>query len=225
MHNLAVKLTNITKQIVSGDISIEILKGVDLEAKKGELLMITGPSGSGKTTLLSIIAGTLRPDSGEILVLGNKLKEMDDDQLTTFRKLNVGFIFQQFHLIKSLNCLENICIPLILNGVDHKEAVERGLIILEQMGLKGKETIKPNHLSGGEQQRIAIGRALIHKPQLLICDEPTSSLDSENGALIMKLLVEAGRSSDRCVVVVTHDKRIFEYADRILIVEDGVMIS
>nr|WP_283248342.1 ABC transporter ATP-binding protein [Parachlamydia sp. AcF125] len=204
---------------------MEILKGIDLVAKKNEMLMITGPSGSGKTTLLSIIAGTVRPTEGEVNVLGSTLTKLDEDELTHFRKTNVGFVFQQFHLIKTLNVLQNVMIPLILNDVPTKEAVERSRELLQQLGLKEKEKAHIAHLSGGEQQRIAIARALVHEPKLLICDEPTSALDAENGARIMQILTDIGKTSDRSVVVVTHDHRIFEYADCLAMMEDGVMMG
>ncbi len=221
----AVELQNVTKGVFSGDVYLDILKGIDLVAKKGELLMITGPSGSGKTTLLSIIAGTVRPTDGEVHVLGSSLTDLNDDELTQFRRINVGFVFQQFHLIKTLTVLQNVMIPLILNGVPKKEAIERSRSILYTLGLKEKEQAHIVHLSGGEQQRIAIARALVHEPKLLICDEPTSALDAENGARIMHILTDVGKRSDRSVIVVTHDHRIFEYADCLAMMEDGVMMG
>lgn len=220
---IAVKIQGLTKRFLVGDFHLEVLRGIDLEVRKGEILMITGPSGCGKTTLLSIIAGTLRFDEGKLTVFNKDLKNLSDDQMTEFRKSHIGFIFQQFHLIKSLNNLENISIPLLLNGMDKHEAMQKAMDMLDIVGLKNKEDLRSYHLSGGEQQRVAIARALVHQPPLLICDEPTAALDADNGARIMQLIREVAKSPHRSVVVVTHDNRIFKYADRIARMEDGLI--
>lgn len=216
---------NVTKRYLSGDFYVDALKGVDLEAKNGEILMIVGPSGCGKTTLLSVIAGTLHFDNGEVSIFNQSLKELTDDQVTEFRRTHIGFIFQQYHLIKTLSAAENITIPLLLNGVNKNIALEKAAEMLKHVGLKGKEKKKPAHLSGGEQQRVAIARALIHEPPLLICDEPTAALDAESGARIMKLLTEIALSKERCIIVVTHDSRIFKYASKIVRMEDGLVVG
>lgn len=221
--NIAVKIQGLTKRFIVGDFNLDVLRGIDLEVKKGEILMITGPSGCGKTTLLSIIAGTLRFDEGKLTVFDKDLKDLSNDQMTEFRKIHVGFIFQQFHLIKSLNNLENISIPLLLNGIDKNEAMQKAMDMLDVVGLKNKEHLRSYHLSGGEQQRVAIARALVHQPPLLICDEPTAALDADNGARIMQLIREVAKSPHRSVVIVTHDNRIFKYADRIARMEDGLI--
>lgn len=221
----AVKIQNLTKRFAVGNFYLDVLRGIDLEVKKGEILMITGPSGCGKTTLLSIIAGTLRFDQGDVKVFDTALKNMSDAQVTEFRKRHVGFIFQQFHLISSLNNIENISVPLLLNAVDKKDALEKATEMLHVVGLKGKEHLRSFHLSGGEQQRVAIARALIHQPPLLICDEPTAALDADNGARIMQLLRDVAKSPERSVIIVTHDNRIFKYADRIARMEDGLIIG
>lgn len=223
MVNIAVELQNISKRYRSGDIYLDALRGIDLKANKGEILMITGPSGCGKTTLLSIMAGTLRFDSGEVIIFGTKLSQLDDQQITDFRKTHVGFIFQQFHLLKALNTVENIAIPLLLNGWSRDEGLKKAAEMLTKVGLNGKEEIKPLRLSGGEQQRVAIARALVHEPSLVICDEPTASLDAANGAKIMELLAQVAKASSRCVIIVTHDHRIFKYADTLVSMEDGVI--
>lgn len=223
--NVAVEVLDVTKRFLSGDIYIEVLKGVDLEALKGEILMIIGPSGSGKTTLLSVIAGTLRFDSGDVIIFNTSLKKLNEQEATAFRKNHIGFVFQQYHLIYSLNVIENISIPLIINGIDRKQALNKAVEMLEKVGMKGKEYSKPPHLSGGEQQRVAIARALIHDPPLLICDEPTASLDSENGMRVMKLIRDVAKSPDRCVIVVTHDPRIYSFSDKIVRMEDGLNIG
>lgn len=217
----AVQVRNVTKTFQSGKDVVHALRDVNFDARYGELLMIVGPSGCGKTTLLSVIAGTLKFNSGEIEVIGNSLGGMTESELTAFRKKNIGFIFQQFHLISTLSCLENVSIPLILNGLSRKDAETRAAEILEQVGMKGREGDSPKSLSGGQQQRIAIARALVHNPSLLICDEPTSALDAENGEKIMELLVKVAENPNRSVIIVTHDSRIFKYASRIAKMDDG----
>ncbi len=224
-RSIAVHVRNASKTYQENGNVVQALKNVNLDARKGELLMIVGPSGCGKTTLLSIIAGTLKFNSGEVDVLGKSLHEMPEAEITEFRKKHVGFIFQQFHLIKTLNILENISVPLILNGVKWSDALEKAAEMLAKIGLKGREYDSPKNLSGGQQQRIAIARALVHEPQLLICDEPTSALDAETGSKILELITAIAKSSERCVIIVTHDSRIFKYADRLAKMDDGRVIS
>jgi len=187
--------------------------------------MIVGPSGSGKTTLLSVLAGTLRADSGEVNLFGTMLTGSSDSLVTKFRKENIGFIFQQFNLIPTLTCLENVSLPLILNKVSRKEAEKRSLQALEEVGLGSKAHTSPKKLSGGQQQRVAIARALVHEPRLIICDEPTSSLDAETGTKITEVICGLARSKKCCVVVVTHDNRIYKYADRIVKMDDGKILN
>lgn len=221
----AVEVVDLNKTYRTGDIVLDILKGVCCCIKKGELVLITGHSGSGKTTLLSIIAGTLRFDSGDVILFGKNLKEMTEDQITEFRKKYVGFIFQQFCLLNNLTVLQNISIPLLLNGYHKHKAMEISAEMLCKVGLKGKELMKPTRLSGGEQQRVAIARALVNQPWLLICDEPTAALDADNGARIMELLSEIAKTPNRSIVIVTHDDRIFKYGDSMLYLENGVIIE
>lgn len=221
----AVIVTGVSKDFKLGGNVVHALKDVNLTINNGELLMIVGPSGCGKTTLLSVIAGTLRFDEGDIKLFNHFLSEMNDITITEFRKKNIGFIFQQYHLIKTLNILENISIPLILNGCSRSLALEKAEDMLEKVGLKGRGNERPLNLSGGQQQRVAIARALIHDPRLLICDEPTSALDAESGARILELMTEIARKPDRCVIVVTHDNRIFKYADRIAEMNDGRIVK
>lgn len=222
---IAVHARHVSKSFQAGANTVHALQDVNFDARKGELLMIVGPSGSGKTTLLSVIAGTLRFDSGEVDVFDHSLHNMSEEQITEFRKKSIGFIFQQFHLIKTLNILENISIPLLLNGWKRSDALEKASIMLERVGLKGRGLERPLNLSGGQQQRVAVARALIHEPPLLICDEPTSALDAESGARILELMTDIARTPDRCVIVVTHDARIFKYADRVTKMDDGRILS
>ena len=197
---LAVHVRAVTKTFGTGEAAVRALKGVDFTARQGELLMIVGPSGCGKTTLLSVIAGTLNFDDGEIDVFGSALHQMKPRHVTEFRKRNVGFIFQQFNLIPTLDLVENVSVPLLLNGHRRRVAEERAADILRRLGLAGRERKRPTQLSGGQQQRVAIARALVHEPPLLIADEPTSALDRETGHQIMELLATAARAPGRCVV-------------------------
>ena len=220
-NHLAVHVRNVSKSFGAGEAQTHALKGVNFDARQGEMLLIVGPSGCGKTTLLSVIAGTLHFDSGEIDVFGSALHTMRKSAITEFRKHTVGFIFQQFNLIPTLNLAENVSVPLLINGVRRKPAEEKAAHLLNTVGLAGRERDYPNNLSGGQQQRVAIARALVHEPKLLICDEPTSALDKETGATIMELLRSVARAPNRTVIVVTHDPRVFHYADRMAEMEDG----
>ena len=220
-NNFAVQVRNVTKSFGTGDARTQALKGVNFDTRLGELLLIVGPSGCGKTTLLSIIAGTMQFDSGEIDVFENRLHTMNKPAITDFRRRDIGFIFQQFNLIPTLSCLENISVPLLLNGVSRRDAEARSRDAMKLVGLESKTREQPTNLSGGQQQRVAIARALVHEPRLIICDEPTSALDKDTGAKIMELLHEVAKAPNRSVIVVTHDTRIFRYADRMTEMEDG----
>ena len=215
------KVRNVSKTFGTGDARTPALKGVNFDTRLGELLLIVGPSGCGKTTLLSIIAGTMKFEGGEIDVFENRLHAMTKPAITNFRRRDIGFIFQQFNLIPTLTCLENISVPLLLNGVPRRIAEARSADAMKLVGLETKIRETPTNLSGGQQQRVAIARALVHEPRLIICDEPTSALDKENGAKIMELLHDIAKSPTRSVIVVTHDTRIFRYADRMTEMEDG----
>jgi putative ABC transport system ATP-binding protein len=221
----AVYVQDVHKQFRQGGDCIDALKNVSLQAHLGELMMIVGPSGCGKTTLLSVIAGTLCFDKGQIDVFGHPLHQLSPKEVTQFRKKYVGFIFQQYHLLRHLTCLENVSIPLLLNGMKSKEAHERAAMALEKVGLKGREKTYPRKLSGGQQQRVAIARALVHEPPLIICDEPTSALDAETGHRVMDLMKEIASKPDCCMLVVTHDNRIFKYADRMVEMNDGQVVN
>jgi putative ABC transport system ATP-binding protein len=220
-NHLAVHVRNVTKTFGSGEARTPALKGVDFDARLGELLLIVGPSGCGKTTLLSTIAGTLEFDGGEIDVFDAPLHRLSKREVTEFRKRNVGFIFQQFNLIPTLNLVENVSVPLLINGERRGVAEKKSRALLDRLGLEGRGGDLPTNLSGGQQQRVAIARALVHEPRLVICDEPTSALDKDTGAKIMELLREVARHPSRSVIVVTHDNRVFKYADRMTEMEDG----
>jgi len=219
--NQAIRVEGVVKSFPAGDSRTFALKGATLDARFGELLMIVGPSGCGKTTLLSVICGTLRCEEGTVNVFGHDIRSMKDRALTQFRCENIGFIFQQFNLIPTLTAAENASIPLVLNRVKPSEAERRASAMLSDLGLAEKTRSFPRELSGGQQQRVAISRALVHHPRLVICDEPTASLDAASGQKTMDLLKSSALQPDRCVIVVTHDSRIYHFADRIAEMEDG----
>lgn len=217
----AVQCKGVTKTYGSGSTAVHALRGVDLEVRTGELMMLVGPSGSGKTSLISIIAGVLNRDGGVCTVFGHDYKQMSRYEKTRYRGQDIGFVFQLFNLIPSLSAAENVAVPLIINGVKRSEAIERACEILNRVGL-GDRTHSPSpQLSGGQQQRVAIARAIVHNPKLIVCDEPTSALDHETGHKVMEILREVAVGIDRALIVVTHDARIFEFADRIAKMEDG----
>jgi putative ABC transport system ATP-binding protein len=220
-QDLAVKTVSLGKSYGTGDSVVHALKGVDFEARCGELMMIVGPSGCGKTTLLSVICGTLQYDSGSVTVFGQDLARLRAGQITAFRGKNIGFIFQQFNLIPTWDALENVSVPMLLNGRPRAEAENTAALLLKEVGIGDKLKALPSQLSGGQQQRVAIARALVHEPRLLICDEPTAALDAASGKKVLELLKERACRPDRAVIVVTHDSRIFPYADRIAEMEDG----
>jgi putative ABC transport system ATP-binding protein len=221
---VAVRVDRVTKTFPNGDTPTYALRDASFEALSGQLTMIVGPSGCGKTTLLSVICGTLAIDSGTISVFGHDLGGMSDAEITAFRSRNVGFIFQQFNLIPTLSVVENVSIPLILQGWRHRKAEEKAGLILSEVGLGNRLRSFPKQLSGGQQQRVAIARALVHDPKLIICDEPTASLDAKTGLHALELLKKSACRPDRCVIVVTHDSRIFSFADWIAEMEDGRVV-
>ncbi|MEI6240436.1 MAG: ABC transporter ATP-binding protein [Planctomycetia bacterium] len=218
---LAVHCRGVTKDFGAGDSLTRALRGVDLDVPFGELLMLVGPSGCGKTTLVSIIAGTLEPTDGAVTVLGEDLAAMSNGRKVRFRRDNVGFVFQAYNLLPALTAAENAAVPLLIAGWGRAAAVEAASAVLDELGLGDRLTNLPNELSGGQQQRVAIARALVHEPRLLVCDEPTSALDAENGRITMELIQRIAVQPDRAVIVVTHDSRVYSFADRIASMEDG----
>lgn len=216
-----IRLNGIQKSFGSGDTRLQVLFDINLSIPSGEMTLITGPSGCGKTTLISIIAGILNADAGEIDLFGTRLDRLSDQQNTEFRKQNIGFIFQQFNLLPTLNVLENVAIPLLINGTRRDAALKQAMRVLEQVDLQHRAYFLPRDLSGGQQQRVAIGRALIRNPRLIVCDEPTASLDGHTGQRILELLRTIALQPDRCVLIVTHDNRIYHFGDRMIEMEDG----
>ncbi len=221
----AVQCRSVVKTYGKGDTAVTALRGVDLAVHSGELLMLVGPSGCGKTTLISVIAGILNRDSGECSVFGRDFHEMSRRERTRYRGQNIGFVFQAFNLIPTLTAAENVSVPLLLNGAGRREALRRSNELLDKVGLGGREKSLPTQLSGGQQQRVAIARAMVHNPRLIVCDEPTSALDHETGHHVMDLLKAVAVGPDRALMIVTHDSRIFHFADRIAKMDDGHVVK
>ena len=214
---------NITKSFGASQRRQLILRGVSLSVSAGEVVFLVGPSGSGKTTLLSILGCILTPDSGSVQVLGKEVSRLDAQQLTAFRRHHLGFIFQSFNLFPTLSALDNIRLSLTMRGGSLRTATRQAADLLDQMGLGRRSHLRPAQLSTGECQRVAIARALADCPAVLFADEPTASLDAENGQAVMTLLTRLARERGVTLVTVTHDNRIFPFADRILHLEDGYL--
>jgi len=221
----SIVLRNVVKSFGDGGSKLAVLKDISLDVQDGEIFMLAGPSGCGKTTLISIMAGTLHADEGEIEVFGSALHKLSNAAVTRFRARNIGFIFQQFHLIPTLNIVQNASVPLLIQGKSTRYAEARAREMLEKVGLGDRLHHRPTELSGGQQQRVAVARALVHEPRLIICDEPTAALDARNGQLVMELFENIARVPGRCVVIVTHDSRIFPHADRIASMDDGRIVE
>jgi putative ABC transport system ATP-binding protein len=221
----AIEVEGVSKSFGVGQSEVTVLHGISARLSLGDLTMITGPSGCGKTTLISILSGILSPSHGEVRLFGHSLYAMRDTERVLFRRAQVGFIFQQYNLLPALTALENVSLPLYAAGVSAADAHTRAAQVLDTLEMSPHAQKLPRQLSGGQQQRVAIGRALIHGPRLIVCDEPTAALDAHTGRAVMVLLHAAARQSDRAVVVVTHDNRIYEFADRMLHMDDGRIVS
>jgi len=221
MDKPAIIAKDVSKWFGEGETRVVAVNKVNFSAHLGEMLFIIGPSGSGKTTFLSMISGILRPNEGSVDVRGQDIWRMSENQLADFRLSTIGFVFQDFHLFPRLTTAENVAIPLILKQRDWDEAIVEARRYLEIVGLKDRTEILPIKLSGGEQQRVAIARAMISEPHILIMDEPTASLDGDTGKMIISFVKEKFLNPERCIVIVTHDARINDFADRIVHMEDG----
>jgi putative ABC transport system ATP-binding protein len=221
----AVECRAVTKTYDAAGTKVTALRGIDMTVKHGELMMLVGPSGCGKTTLISVIAGILDRDGGECSVFGRDFQKMRPGERTRFRGENIGFVFQAFNLLPTLTAMENVAVPMLINGASRGESLDRAAEALRQVGLGDRVQSLPKQLSGGQQQRVAIARALVHSPRLIVCDEPTSALDHETGHRVMELMREVAVGPDRALVIVTHDARIFEFADRIAKMDDGRIVQ
>ena len=217
----AVRCREVQKHFGEGDARIHALRGVNFEARQGKLTFLVGPSGCGKTTLISVIAGFLDSTGGHIELFGQNSAGLSSHDQILFRRRNLGFVFQQFNLLPALTAAENAAVPLLAAGMKRAEAVERAKSLLVTLGMGNRLDALPAKLSGGQQQRVALARALVHEPRLVLCDEPTAALDHAAGTAVMELLAGSAVHPDRSVIVVTHDNRVFHFADSVAHMDDG----
>jgi putative ABC transport system ATP-binding protein len=221
----AVQCRGVRKDFGEGATRIEVLRGVDFDAFQGKLTFLVGPSGCGKTTLISVVAGLLDATDGDVALFDRNLREFSPSERILFRRKNLGFVYQQFNLLPALTAAENAAVPLLAAGMRRREAVDKAKSLLVKLGLEKRLNTLPTKLSGGEQQRVTLARALVHEPRLILCDEPTASLDHAAGGAVMELLAGNAVRPDRAVIVVTHDTRVFHYADAIAHMEDGRIVK
>jgi len=221
----AIAVRKITKDYAEGAAKVPALRGVDLDVHAGELVMLVGPSGSGKTTLLSIMGCILSPSSGSVRIAGKEVAGLTEKELPRVRLEHIGFVFQGFNLFPTLTAGENVELMLDLKGIRGEAALHRALQLLEQVGLGAKAMSFPSDLSGGQKQRVAIARALAGNPQIILADEPTAALDSQTGRSVMQMMSHLAHEQGRAVVIVTHDARVLEFADRTIRIEDGLIVQ
>ena len=223
MNTPVVTCSNISKKFGSGSSEVTPLKGITFTANEGELILLMGPSGSGKTTLISIVGGLLDQTEGQCTVLGQEINQLSEQEKTAFRGKNIGFMFQSFNLVPTLSAVENVAIPLFLTGAKRSDALQEAEKLLASLDLDKQRYTSPQNLSGGEQQRVALARACLHKPKIILCDEPTSFLDQARGKQVMQLLHDYKKESGTTLIIVSHDPRITDFADRILEIDDGIL--
>jgi putative ABC transport system ATP-binding protein len=224
MIDLVMEAAGIAKDLGHGAGQIRALKGVDLALKGGQLTLLRGPSGSGKTTLLSILGCMLTPTEGTVRVRGDSIAGKNPEDLAKLRRENIGFVFQSYHLFPTLSAADNVRLALDVRGETGKDAADKSRAALDRVGLSNKTRNYPRQLSGGEQQRVAIARAVVGDPSVILADEPTAALDTENGKSIMGILATIAKDPGRGVLVVTHDPRLVPFADRIIYIEDGLIV-
>jgi putative ABC transport system ATP-binding protein len=222
---LAVRCRGLTSSYGEGGARVQALRGVDLDVRRGELLVLSGPSGCGKTTLVSIVGGILDADGGTCEVLGREPARLDEDARARFRLDHLGFVYQAFNLLPALTACENVGVPLLLAGMPRAAADARARDALRAVGLDGRGESLPAQMSGGQQQRVAIARAVVHAPALVVCDEPTSNLDHQAGQEVMALLRSLASGGGHTLLVVTHDPRVVAFADRVAHMEDGRIVD
>jgi len=218
-----IETRQLTKNFGDSEVQVQVLRGVDLSIQVGEFVAIMGPSGSGKSTLLSILGGIESPSTGDVLLEGVSLAGLDDDQRTLLRRRRIGFIFQSFNLMQTLTAIENVALPLELDGISRKEAFERAKVVLERVEMLQRADHIPAKLSGGEQQRVAIARALVTNPAIILADEPTGNLDSRQGERVTELLKQLAREHSHTIVMVTHDSHVAHAASRLICFRDGLI--
>jgi len=223
--NRYIRLQNLSKGFQEGRVNREVLNDASATINKGEFIAVLGRSGSGKSTLLNLISGIDQADRGSVYLDGQDLTALNDHERTIFRRHHIGFIFQFFNLIPTLTVLENVMLPLELNGTPPAEAEGRAKACISEVGLQGREATFPDRLSGGEQQRVAIARALVHEPALILADEPTGNLDEKTGRQVMQLLDRLTRQTGKNLILVTHSAEAASFADRILFLRDGKLVE
>lgn len=216
-----IKLENLCKKYGDGDTAVEALKDVNIEIENGKMTAIIGKSGSGKTTLMNIIGALDSPTSGKIIINGKDISELNSNELAKYRNKSIGFVFQSYYLEPTFSVLENVCMPLTIAGIDKKNRELKGTEVIQKLGLLDKSKKKANQLSGGQKQRVSIARALVNDPDIILADEPTGNLDSENGIEVMKILRNIV-SMGKTVIIVTHDMDNAKLADNLIEIIDGV---
>lgn len=219
------EIKDLKKGFGSGDSRTEVLRGIDFSVEKGEFCVLLGPSGSGKSTLLNMLAGLEKPTKGEIVIDGHHIEGLKEDELVKFRRENVGFIFQSFHLIGTMTALENVALPLSFRGEARDIRLKKADRMLDLMSLKKHKKHMPNQMSGGQQQRVGVARALVTDPKIIFADEPTGNLDSHTSEEVMRLMQKIVQEQKRTLVMVTHDNHLAEYADRVFHIIDGKIVK
>lgn len=222
--SIVLRASHLTKTYQMGSVEVHALREVDFEVTHGEFVAIMGPSGSGKSTLLHLLGGLDNPTAGEIILAGQKLSELGDDDITRVRRKKVGFIFQFYNLLPTLSAAENVALPLLIDGQSAAKYQDDIDDLLTMVGIGARGDHRPDQLSGGEQQRVAIARAFVNQPEIVLADEPTGNLDSKSGAAILELLQRACKQMQATIVMVTHDPRAASYADRIVFLKDGAIV-
>ncbi len=220
-----VEVENVSKIYKMGEVRVPALNGVKLRVKTGEFMTLMGPSGSGKTTLLHLIGALDRPTEGRVFIKGVEISRLDDDELAELRNQEIGFVFQFFNLIPRMTAMENVELPMAFAGVPLERRRKRAMVLLEKVGLRDRVNHRPTELSGGEQQRIAVARALVNDPSLILCDELTGNLDTKTGEEILKLLRELNKEQNQTFVLVTHDPGVARSTDRVAYMQDGTIIK
>ncbi|HYT60887.1 MAG TPA: ABC transporter ATP-binding protein [Haliangiales bacterium] len=221
----AVRCSDLQKDFGEGATRVQVLRGVKFDAFQGQLTFLVGPSGCGKTTLISVIAGLLDSSGGEVELFARNVNQLSANERILFRRKNLGFVYQQYNLLPALTAAENAAVPLLAAGVRRREAVDKSKALLVRLGMEDRLDTLPAKLSGGQQQRVALARALVHEPRLILCDEPTAALDHATGESVMELLAGNAVHPNRAVIVVTHDTRVFHYADAIAHMDDGRIVK
>lgn len=219
------KAEKLYKIYKDGKINLEVLKGVSLELKAGELLCIIGPSGAGKSTLLHVLSGLDKPSKGKVFFEGRNFYGLPDEQTAAIRNKRIGFVFQFYHLLPEFSALENVLLPALIEAVEPLQAKEKAAQLLGMVGLGARMNHKPSQLSGGEQQRVAIARALVNDPDIIFCDEPTGNLDSEQGGEIIKLLRQLNQCQGKTLIIVSHEEKIARMANRVVHIRDGRLVA